>query len=98
MGSVDLTFRFVGAPYRRDHWGRAEPCLLNRARHVFGVFALLAVVGIGAPPRSDAAGLTADVTACLVKPRRVIQLGSPVFGVLAHVYVDRSDLVKKDQV
>ena len=45
-----------------------------------------------------AAGISADVSNCLVKPRRVVQLGSPVFGALANVYVDRGDAVKKDQV
>jgi RND family efflux transporter MFP subunit len=43
-------------------------------------------------------GLTADVSTCLVKPRRVIQLGSPVFGVLGNLYVDRADAVKQGQV
>src|ERR1051326_4988670 len=37
-------------------------------------------------------GLIADVSSCLVKPRHVIQLGSPVFGVLAGVYADRAEI------
>jgi membrane fusion protein (multidrug efflux system) len=43
---------------------------------------------------------TADggMAACLLKPRHVIQLGSPIFGVLAQVFVDRGDPVKAGQV
>src|SRR5260370_41202628 len=43
---------------------------------------------------------TADggMAACLPKPRHVIQLGSPIFGVLAQVFVDRGDPVKAGQV
>ena len=40
----------------------------------------------------------ADVTTCLVKPKHVIQLGSPVFGVLGAVFVDRADVVKQGQL
>lgn len=67
--------------------------------HVVACFVvMIAATGMltGAP--ALAAGISADVTNCLVKPRRVIELGSPVFGVLAHVYVDRADVVKKDQI
>src|SRR5260370_35184664 len=43
---------------------------------------------------------TADggMAACFLKPRHVIQLGSPIFGVLAQVFVDRGDPVKAGQV
>jgi hypothetical protein len=40
--------------------------------------------------RGDNAPVVADVSACLVKPRLVIQLGSPVFGLLSQVLVDRA--------
>ena len=43
-------------------------------------------------------GINADVSTCLLKPRHVVQLGSPVFGLLSAVFVDRSAVVKKGQV
>ena len=53
----------------------------------------------GASPAAFAdSGIKADVSTCLLKPRHVIQLGSSVFGVLAAVFVDRSDVVKQGQV
>lgn len=71
----------------------------------FGAALLLAVAGptaglaqtvpLAAP---ETGGLSADTAACLVKPRHVIQLGSPVFGVLASVFVDRADTVKQGQL
>lgn len=66
-------------------------------RNVAPFIAAAAIAALSCMP-ALAAGITADTTSCLVKPKRVIQLGSPVFGALAHVYVDRSDVVKKDQV
>jgi membrane fusion protein (multidrug efflux system) len=39
-----------------------------------------------------------DSTQCLVRPRQVIQVGSPVFSVLAEVYVDRASVVKKGDI
>jgi RND family efflux transporter MFP subunit len=44
------------------------------------------------------ADVLADATTCLVKPKQVVQLGSSVFGVLAELKVDRSDMVTKGQV
>ena len=35
---------------------------------------------------------------CLLRPRHLVQLGSPVFGVLAGVFVDRTEAVKQGQV
>jgi RND family efflux transporter MFP subunit len=45
-----------------------------------------------------AGGVTADVSTCLLRPRHLVQLGSPVFGVLAGVFVDRTEPVKQGQV
>ena len=44
------------------------------------------------------AELLADSTACLVKPKQVVQLGSSVFGVLAELRVGRADVVTKGQI
>ena len=42
--------------------------------------------------------MLADSTACLVKPKQVVQLGSSVFGVLAELRVGRADVVTKGQI
>jgi multidrug efflux pump subunit AcrA (membrane-fusion protein) len=47
---------------------------------------------------AEAIPFSADVTTCLAKPRQVIQVGGPVFGILAEVFVDRADTVKKGQL
>ena len=63
---------------------------------VLGAIALAVIAQPAAWAQSG--GLTADVSTCLVKPRHVIQLGSPVFGILGGVYVDRADIVKQGQL
>lgn len=70
---------------------RSALLLFRQALFCFGL-----VAGV-MPVHSWAASITADETSCLVKPRRVIQLGSPVFGVLESVSVERADTVKKGQ-
>jgi len=50
------------------------------------------------PAGSMGAQVLADATMCLVKPMKVVQLGSSVFGVLAQLNVDRSDAVRKGEV
>jgi RND family efflux transporter MFP subunit len=55
---------------------------------------LLPVVLVG----SAAAEVLADTSTCLVKPKQVVQLGSTVFGVLAELRVDRSDVVSKGEI
>ena len=47
---------------------------------------------------ADDGGLKADVTTCLLRPRHLVQLGSPVFGLLTGVFVDRAEPVKQGQV
>jgi RND family efflux transporter MFP subunit len=42
--------------------------------------------------------MLADSSACLVKPKQVVQLGSSVFGVLAELKVERADVVARGQV
>ncbi|MCI4677298.1 efflux RND transporter periplasmic adaptor subunit [Rhodoblastus acidophilus] len=49
-------------------------------------------------PQAAGAEVLADSTACLVKPKQVVQLGSSVFGVLAELRVDRADVVTKGQI
>jgi RND family efflux transporter MFP subunit len=58
----------------------------------------LAVLLLAAPFPALASGVTADVSTCLLRPRHLVQLGSPVFGVLAGVFVDRTEVVKQGQV
>jgi membrane fusion protein, multidrug efflux system len=58
----------------------------------------LAAFFLAAPLPAVAGGVTADVNTCLLKPRHLVQLGSPVFGVLAAVFVDRTQEVKQGQV
>ena len=79
---------------------------MNRRRRQSGVtryWAAAAMLFLSAclfaagPARAQTGGLDAGVATCLVKPRRVIQLGSPVFGVLGAVLVDRSEVVKQGQ-
>jgi RND family efflux transporter MFP subunit len=53
---------------------------------------------VATPLQAFAAGVTADVSNCLLQPRHLVQVGSPVFGVLAGVFVDRTDPVKQGQV
>jgi RND family efflux transporter MFP subunit len=55
--------------------------------------ALAAASAYAVPPVYDA-----DSMSCLLKPRRVVQLGSPVFGVLAELTVDRGDKVARGQL
>jgi RND family efflux transporter MFP subunit len=53
---------------------------------------------IATPLQAVAGGVTADMSTCLLRPRYLVQLGSPVFGVLAAVFVDRTQSVKQGQV
>jgi membrane fusion protein, multidrug efflux system len=58
----------------------------------------LAAVLVATPLQVVAGGVTADVSTCLLRPRHLVQLGSSVFGVLAGVFVDRTQAVKQGQV
>jgi membrane fusion protein, multidrug efflux system len=58
----------------------------------------LAALFLAGPLPAFAGGVTADVNTCLLRPRHLVQLGSPVFGVLAGVFVDRTEAVKQGQV
>jgi RND family efflux transporter MFP subunit len=60
------------------------------------MLALAVALPIAAP--ADESGLKADVSSCLLRPRHLVQLGSPVFGLLTAVFVDRSEPVKEGQV
>lgn len=53
---------------------------------------LFAEVGLGAPT------ISGDDLDCLIQPQEVVNLSSPVEGVLEKVYVDRGAIVKKGQV
>lgn len=59
---------------------------------------LALAVALPAAASGDEPGLKADVSSCLLRPRHLVQLGSPVFGLLTAVFVDRSEPVKEGQV
>ena len=69
-----------------------------------GMRRLLTVVCVGLLALSGAArsaplaDVIADTKSCLVKPRQVIQIGSPVFGVVSNILVDRSTKVARGQM
>jgi RND family efflux transporter MFP subunit len=65
---------------------------------VVKVAALAAFLAAATIADGYAVTLTVDQTQCAVRPRQVIQLGSPVFSVLSDIYVDRSSRVKKGDV
>jgi membrane fusion protein, multidrug efflux system len=58
----------------------------------------LATFFLATPLPAFAGGVTADVSTCLLRPRHLVQLGSPVFGALTGVFVDRTDVVRQGQV
>jgi RND family efflux transporter MFP subunit len=62
------------------------------------IAALAACLAVATIADGHAVSLTVDQTQCAVRPRQVIQLGSPVFSVLSDIYVDRSSQVKKGDV
>lgn len=55
------------------------------------------VLGVS-PALAQGTAIDDDATTCLLKPKQVIDVGSPVFGLLAKVLVDRADKVKHGQV
>src|SRR5215470_1091162 len=67
-------------------------------RQVLTVVALLlagsSVVAAPGPSTPDVLG----VTACLINPKRIVQLGSPVAGLLTDVLVDRGASVTAGQI
>jgi RND family efflux transporter MFP subunit len=83
-GSSETNLRSGDAAARRQSWLAPVALLLVAAA---------APVAVAADD-----GIKADVSACLLKPRHVVQLGSSVFGTLAAVFVDRADVVKQGQV
>ncbi len=60
--------------------------------------ALCVLVWLGSSAVSAAWADDGGLAACLLKPKQTIQLGSPVFGVLAQVFVDRSAPVKAGEI
>lgn len=46
----------------------------------------------------DRIGVEVDVTTCLVKPKQILQLGSPVFGLIGGIFVDRGDSIHQGQL
>lgn len=67
---------------------RTASCILLAAVAAFGCDANAA----------QSPDVVADALSCLVKPRQVIQVGSPVFGMLAKVFVDRATKVSENQI
>lgn len=60
------------------------------------IAAALALLTSATPAAAEAFEI--DRARCIVKPRQVVQLGSPVFGVISELLVDRSETVRKGQV
>ena len=58
--------------------------------------AMLAAMSLATPAVAEAVEI--DRARCIIKPRQVVQLGSPVFGVISELLVDRSETVRKGQV
>jgi RND family efflux transporter MFP subunit len=59
---------------------------------------VLLVAVTGPTPSLAENVLPLDAMTCLAKPKQIVQLGSPVFGLLAELFVDRADPVKKGQL
>jgi RND family efflux transporter MFP subunit len=58
----------------------------------------LAIAAMAPCAHAQTAAISVDTTTCLLKPRQVVQLGSPVFGLIDAVFVDRGDTVKQGQL
>ncbi len=58
--------------------------------------AMLAAMSLATPAVAEAVEI--DRARCIIKPRQVVQLGSPVFGVISELLVDRADPVRKGQI
>lgn len=67
---------------------------------LFAVLVAIPILLAGATTAraQEEAPIAVDVTTCLLKPRQVIQVGSPVFGVIDRIFVDRGDTVKQGQL
>ena len=64
---------------------------------MFAVLCMSAASGVGSA-WAQQPDVVADTRSCLLKPRKVVQVGSPVFGVLSNILVDRATLVTKGQL
>lgn len=70
----------------------------NRLARAPAVAVLLSLVAL-IPARAEGkAPVVIDSSTCLVKPRQVVQVGSPLFGLIAAVFVDRGDEVRQGQL
>jgi len=58
----------------------------------------LLLLGAAAPPGGDLRPVAEDSTTCPIKPRKLVQIGSPVAGLLSEELVDRGDTVARGQV
>lgn len=82
----------VGSPFLR------EPQYPRAMRQLSQIALLFCFWTAALLPERAGAEVLADSSACLVKPKQVVQLGSSVFGVLAELRVDRADVVAKGQI
>jgi len=63
------------------------------------VATVVVIAGVGDPAAAqERFGVEVDVTTCLVKPKQIVQLGSPVFGVVGGIFVDRGQAVHAGQL
>jgi len=65
---------------------------------VSGAILLASALSIVAPSPGKAGAETELLFDCVIEPHALIKLGSSVAGVVSDVFVDRSDIVKKNQV
>jgi RND family efflux transporter MFP subunit len=56
------------------------------------------LLAAAAPPGGDRRPVAEDSTTCLIKPRQLVQVGSPVAGLLNEELVDRGDQVGRGQI
>jgi RND family efflux transporter MFP subunit len=64
--------------------------MTTRTVHLLCAFAALLPAAVGAQ--------SLQPLGCLIEPHRVVELGSPVIGIIESIEVERGDLVKKGQV
>jgi RND family efflux transporter MFP subunit len=58
----------------------------------------LLLLAAAAPPGADLRPVAEDSTTCLIKPRQLVQIGSPVAGLLSEELVDRGDTIGRGEV
>jgi len=68
------------------------------ARPIARVFMTAVALLLATVARARAETFVVDSSHCLMRPRQILQVGSPVFSVLSDVFVDRASWVRKGDV